>query len=154
MSAHLRPSRLAFLFLGGALLGSAHLVVNASSAECEVDLGGNLTHAYICSEQKLRAAKKQLDKQLAATAQAFPSDARNEGLTTVTKRDVRAAHAAWTKYVQLHCALAAELPGKPGDWHFQASNRNLCEIDEISKRLQVLEKWRMCAIEGGGVCLP
>lgn len=133
--------------------------VRASAAEtpishdsCNTDLSVPLD-AYLCSQGKLAAATAKLKRDLAATVAALPEEKTDYG-SLVTKRQLKSAQAAWFSYVEKHCALVAEFPGRAADWHYPVANANFCRIAEIETRLAQLQKWRQCATEGGGGCMP
>jgi uncharacterized protein YecT (DUF1311 family) len=144
-------ARLATLLLQSVLIAAA--AAGEQSDPCGTDLSQPLD-AYLCSEQKLSAAKAQMKAELAATLAALPVRRDQTAGTLVTRAQLQAAQAAWATHIQRHCTLVAELPGSAGDWHFPAANGNFCQLAETQRRLEYLRKWRECATDGGGVCPP
>ena len=120
---------------------------------CATDLSKALD-AYLCSEKKLALARAKMEAVLSATIQAFPKQRGMASGSQVTSGQFAAAQAAWAKHVGVHCTLVAELPGTAGDWHFPAANGNFCHLAEVEARTRQLDKWLLCATEGGGQCLP
>ena len=120
---------------------------------CATDLSKPLD-AYLCSEKKLALAREKMKSVLSATIQALPKQRGAPAGFLVTRRQLVAAQAAWVKHVGLHCTLVADLPGAAGDWHFPVANGNICRLTEVEARTRQLEKWLVCARQGGDQCLP
>jgi uncharacterized protein YecT (DUF1311 family) len=140
-----------FILFSGVALGRV-AEAQVPHVPCDTDLSIALD-AYLCSEGKLVAAKERLKEELAATVAALPDRETGDGFL-VTKRQLKSAQAAWSTHVGKHCALAADLPGRAEDWHYPVANANFCRLAEIETRITYLKKWRQCATEGGGICLP
>ena len=123
----------------------------ASKDPCNTDLSLPLD-AYLCSEAKLSVAKQELSKLLSETVKAFPKQRTKSAL--ISQADVLTTQVAWSKYVKINCALEVALPGSASDWHYPAANENFCLLRETTSRIETLKKWKVCAIEGGSICLP
>jgi uncharacterized protein YecT (DUF1311 family) len=145
----MRTSRLAVCITVAFLIP-----VQASQAECELDLGGPVLPAYLCAEKRAASAATQLDAELKATLASLPKDKAQPGLPLVTRRELLATQEKWRSYAKAHCAFVSRVPGEPGDWHITVIYENACLARLSTERVAQLRAWRACFEHGGGECLP
>ena len=138
---------LAFVFLCGPAFSQQEIARDPCSTDLSIALD-----AYLCSEAKLAVAEPKLAEALSSAIAAFPKKQGN-GLL-VTRTDIELSQKLWLSYTNKNCSLISALPGRAGDWHYPYANESFCKLREIESRIELLNKWKACAIEGGGICLP
>ena len=105
-----------------------------------------------CAEKRLSVDIKVVAAEYRKLLALLPQklDEQSEFSPTATKTRLENAQAAWTKSVDINCALSPSISG--GEFHYVSARADYCRQEEYQRRAKQLKRWRLCIEEGGSQC--